>query len=91
MFETLSIGAILPCQESKQERCAVVAMQKSPQHTDCKNASASRRGKSPGVLLLGYEVQENQGSFALQKGIVSVTGAETVKTFSSMRREQERG
>lgn len=36
-------------------------------------------------------MRENQGGFTLQKAIVSVAGAETAKTFSSMGREQEGG
>jgi len=64
---------------------------RSLQYIHCRNTAASLRGKSSGVVLLGYEMQENQGGFTLQKRIISVTGAETVKTFSPVRREEGRG
>lgn len=87
MFETLSIGAFY---HAKNQSGSTVRLWQCRSLHSIWNAAASQRGESQGVLLLGYERQEKQGGFTLQKGIVSVTGAETMKTFSSMRREQER-
>lgn len=49
------------------------------QNLHTKTIAASWMGKSPSILL-GHKMQENQDTFALEKGVRNFTG-ETVKTF----------